>query len=781
MLVWVASCGRHVTGTPETAEPTLLYTASPIAEPLPTPTFSQIDRLFTLPTEGPILFGVPAPVILPLPAPPGSRGLRPLSEQQSFELLQETAVDASENYPPGADRYDEARYVASQRPVALAIQEYLYRFPDSDDADRLKWQLAFINAIMDDELPGNPYGVAWMARELGRRLNEGEAPPYAIEGILDQYWFNAVISRIVEDLFGAGTMGWVYQIVPQIWFDDSFDTFRGGLFIAIHETQPQRYEVIVLKQAWNFIFGTSHVFDISDHNRNGIPEIALEIGSHSGTMCGGRLLVYEWQESSFMELTDGAIRYRDCTEFFEYTEYEGTPAVIYPGLFPAVRREVYLWDGERYRYSHLADATPLQSWRIYSETNRLGYENDPAILQEALESGEAEEYGAAYPDYLRLRLGIAYALYSRPEPARHTLQGLIERSVDSTRPMLPDLARTFLADYSGDASLYAACREVNRTYNGILEPYRRYGSDAEADEAFKDHFNFPLSRFELYVPHLCDEQAALSLAVGTLRAGGEDFPEALRSIGVVPDALERVDVDLDGITEWVLVIGGDRAYLTYEDGLTYRITEIPAWLASDFAPQTFQVSLEAWQGFPDTILAVRSGEELSIVRAEDRFEMVELFDDFAVRSFQSLEQEASPQFLVYYLEPASEEIYFHPPLLGFRWDEDRNSFQPDLLEYALFTQQDPKKAAQIAQEFLPLLEEWKDYGEYSRDLLAYEYYLAGLSYELSGDLEGAAEIYMQLWSRYPGSPYARMAKYKLEASQNQCKEGSRLEQSGDPR
>jgi hypothetical protein len=303
--------------------------------------------------------------------------------------------------------------------------------------------------------------------------------------------------------------------------------------------------------------------------------------------------------------------------------------------------------------------------------------------------------------------------------------------------MVPDLARTFLADYSGDASLNTACREVNRAYDGILEPYRRYESD---------------------------EQAALHLSVGTLRAESEDFPSELRSIGVEPDALEKVDVDLDGEAEWVLVIEGNWAYLAYVDGPGYGISVVPAWLASDFDPQTFQVSVEAWQDYPEPLLVVESGENITIVSVKNGFEMIDLFEDFGVRSFKSLVQEASPQFLVYYLEPPSEDVYFHPPMLGYRWDEERDSFEADLLEYSLFTRHDPQQAIQIAHELVPFLDEWKDLGEYSSKLLAYEYYLAGLSYELSGDFEGAAEIYLRLWRRFPGSPYAHMAKFKLEAS-----------------
>jgi hypothetical protein len=42
------------------------------------------------------------------------------------------------------------------------------------------------------------------------------------------------------------------------------------------------------------------------------------------------------------------------------------------------------------------------------------------------------------------------------------------------------------------------------------------------------------------------------------------------------------------------------------------------------------------------------------------------------------------------------------------------------------------------------------------------YYLLGLSSELAGDKHGAVDSYLRLWSDYSKSPYALMARLKLE-------------------
>jgi tetratricopeptide (TPR) repeat protein len=124
-------------------------------------------------------------------------------------------------------------------------------------------------------------------------------------------------------------------------------------------------------------------------------------------------------------------------------------------------------------------------------------------------------------------------------------------------------------------------------------------------------------------------------------------------------------------------------------------------------------------------------------------------------------QSIPSQYQVFHLKPSSGDDYFDPPWEGFRWDTSRHEFRDDLLEYNLFVERDPDKAVEIAQTILPLLSDGKDIYADAYWLPRY-YYLCGLSYELSGDAQKAAEIYWQLWHDFPESHYARMARYKLE-------------------
>src|SRR4030095_4268378 len=99
------------------------------------------------------------------------------------------------------------------------------------------------------------------------------------------------------------------------------------------------------------------------------------------------------------------------------------------------------------------------------------------------------------------------------------------------------------------------------------------------------------------------------------------------------------------------------------------------------------------------------------------------------------------------------------PWAGYRWDANENEFKDDLLEYDLFILHDPNEALKIANQLLLSLDEWpKDYESY---LFPYTYYVVGLTYELSGDQQKAAQVYWEIWHDFPASPFAVLAKYKL--------------------
>jgi len=116
------------------------------------------------------------------------------------------------SFPPYDDWWSEGQFDSSQESVALAIQEYLYHFPDSLDADRLRWQLAFIDSIMFEDLKGNESYDDWMIEQLQSRLNQNGVLPSDLESVLDKYWFEVDYFQPIENLFGDGKTAWFYVV-----------------------------------------------------------------------------------------------------------------------------------------------------------------------------------------------------------------------------------------------------------------------------------------------------------------------------------------------------------------------------------------------------------------------------------------------------------------------------------------------------------------------------------------------------------------------------------------
>ena len=156
--ILLVSCGAvtpvpTVTSTSTaTTLPTKTYTPIPTQTPSPTTTPSRVDEIFVIPTMHPYLDTTPTPIATPALGYSSMR-LRNLSEDDILDLIDEMNQYSYQNFPPSW--WAEGDFIVSQIPVALAIQEYLYRFPDNPNAYRLRWQLAFINSLFSGNLAGN--------------------------------------------------------------------------------------------------------------------------------------------------------------------------------------------------------------------------------------------------------------------------------------------------------------------------------------------------------------------------------------------------------------------------------------------------------------------------------------------------------------------------------------------------------------------------------------------------------------------------------------------------
>ena len=172
-------------------------------------------------------------------------------------------------------------------------------------------------------------------------------------------------------------------------------------------------------------------------------------------------------------------------------------------------RERYLWNGNAYIFDQYIDITPFELWRNSLGYSSWSYPAETEMLNGVLASGNAENYGLGYPDYLRYRLGVDYAFQSMPDKAVKEFQDLVSSPLDKSRNLFPDMAKAFMNVYTGDASIYNACHQSLKVFNKALDPYRNSNGDVDTEKR-QSIFGFSSTKFNLYVFPLCDEYEAFS-------------------------------------------------------------------------------------------------------------------------------------------------------------------------------------------------------------------------------------------------------------------------------
>ena len=682
--------------------------------------------------------------------------MRDITEEVALNLAYEMNEYSYRNFPSFQDWWTDGQFIASQEPVGLAIQEYLYRYPEGLSAYHLGWQLAYINAILyggiHDGLAGNQYDDQWIVSELDKKLNEGELQPDQLEIILNLYRFDVAYLEPIENLFGDEKIAWLYVITPQVWEEETDNLnpsnffSRGGLFFVVEQSESEEYHIHLLESAWSFINGASSIFEISDHNENGIPEIALNLGLHGGTMCAGEFKIFEWKGNQFIDITNGEFLIGYCTDNIQYSISEGKPSILYRYFYSAPA--LYLWNGSRYEFSEYLYSDPIEKWSFASS-----FIEEAQAIEELLASPNREGLNPAQIDFLRYRLGIVYSLIGDELQVKRVLQDLADNPVDKSQSIYPDFAKNFLQYYSGNETLSLACRKSREIFD---KTSARMGEEEQIFGISLDN-NFGIGLLR------CFERNVFELLIREMPGTIENVPDELRRMGMTLYYAEKQDVNLDGLAEEWLVIFEDGMFVVLPNEKGYKAVELEYFWYGEGATQYSNVDLiiERWNRSEDAILLASTVDELLILKIGKDFSSIRLNSEYAVENVLFSPQSDPAQFQVFHVTPDPNEEYYDDPWSGYRWDLDEQKFREDLIEYTLFIERNPDKAVELVDTVYPFLMKWKELESVSYDLPSY-LYLCALTYELSGDEQKAAEMYWQLWHDFPESHYALMARYKLE-------------------
>jgi hypothetical protein len=280
----------------ETPSPTNTHTLTPLKTPTPTsskfitPTMTKIFPYLT--THFDYRFETPTPIALPTDDPL-SYQLKKWSEIDALEIVRllDQYAYASDLARPCDYRGD---YVHAQKPLKLAIQETLLRFPKLTFRDAFEWRLALANAILS-----NPDSDDWILTTLEDGLNAGLFNPDEINAYIYPYGFEIVQSVSYPNPIGDEGMAKVFWLKTR-------EVTRDGLFFLVYRNITGDYVILPIHSHWNF--HTAYYNEgmvIRDSAPGSLPKIILKVDFCSCDCFYADLFIYQYQGNHFVDMTNG--------------------------------------------------------------------------------------------------------------------------------------------------------------------------------------------------------------------------------------------------------------------------------------------------------------------------------------------------------------------------------------------------------------------------------------------------------------------------------------------
>jgi hypothetical protein len=139
--------------------------------------------------------------------------------------------------------------------------------------------------------------------------------------------------------------------------------------------------------------------------------------------------------------------------------------------------------------------------------------------------------------------------------------------------------------------------------------------------------------------------------------------------------------------------------------------------------------------------------------------VINLFEEFDVAEIEIINRDGQLEIHIYEIDEWDTTRNFEWHV--YRWESETKKFIPiDLATESILHGENPELGIPILNQVLAKYDELDaNNSVYKTRLL----YFLGLVYELSRNEVDAAHTYWQIWNDYPESPYALMARAKLEA------------------
>jgi hypothetical protein len=702
-------------------------------------------------------------------------------------------------------------------------REYLLRYPSSPSRSQVAWDLAYQEINQAYELRGfSQYNFKNLLQEA---LNAGQVSPDKLTDWFFSRGFKIEELSLAENLLGDGQPAWVFQVTTER------PSFAQAVF-AILLSPSGEYALYQIYPPytidWQSFIDGRLKYEITDHNRNGQPEITVMtyFEGNRSTWHFFEFYLFEWQKDThnFLNLAENipVLEIRDIQDELNYDDpfpwqfglpdASGAETIIAPVNKRLIQPEncpwpvyqiIYTWDGLRYRwadegYVPYDPASPQicqVAWAL-----KTGDWNEAAIptLEEALTNWSKDYegvWGRAGKDYLRLRLGIIYALHGRRSSAIQTLAAVLDH------PEVPDvkipsqLARVFLAYYPSDQTA-TACKKTIYLLEKSLdheEFYNLFGGNiflniVDEQLGFADPF------WIYNGSAVCDMPAAFRQSLQAANPSNTtQLVEWLNRSRIDWGPIKKVDLDGNGVEDWLVTIKLEYNYWgifgLLRDGESFRVIPI-----ADYGGTSISLDMlhPESKNYPVGFLSHNYNIEIFQIRKEPgitnlqsgEFEKPDyLLSDawrYSVDQYEVSEDDRtislSYQFSSGYYDPYSmvqAELKWESKAHAFILTESMLPPQEQVIlaaEKLFFEFRKPEEATLLLMKLLSgqILEKVSrgSYGSrYERGperIRPYVMYLLALAYELSGDQSNAVRTYWQLWKDYPANPYSLAARAKLE-------------------
>lgn len=763
-IIMLAACGPTGPGTPETSpsatsspgfpSPTVQPSITPTAPPAFTPT-PGVSPLLPL-LEADCFTDYPATIELPAGDAQAYR-LKPWSQEAAFEFIR--TID--QNSPPCGEYWTGAEPVfstqnARRRAGQLAVAEAILRDPDGPNRDLLDWRLAVNHAIL-----GNPASDHWLLDQIRKALQSGRATPETLAGFVQLYSFEILQVEPANNLFADGETAYVYWL--------SVYTGRGnGMYFALRVNQDKTYTVYPLLSSWDINMGTAGGFSIEDHTKDGIPEIVVLRSFRNGSSCWEVLNIYQWHTDRFQDLTVQGLRSGSggCETYFDKPDSQGFDTIhTLISTFGGSHSDTHAWNGSFYELADKEVFWQAESdWALHTQIRMLNEQGKfletETRIQEALANFQelyiAPDLKYDFRDYLQFQRGWVQALEMNVTETKEILQALAASPAEPGNVTVARAAQDFLDTYSTDLDLYRACQAANQ-------------------------------RMAQYtVSPICDLPTALVFLSRdwTVDQYNDPFP-TLEEYGVQIVSSAQVDADGDGRQDWIFSVkkpgqgfvdlyvlraaGSESslAYLTEADTLLAPFEVRAVTLSGNERPTVFLQSGQLFYSFQ--VVPGKQRLNLYITQTFPDVRSVELSKDdrepfeFKINYFPG---EYIPDWETYRWDPTFQRFLMsdeHRSIAQSQWEGPVDPARQ--AESKLFSDGEPAEAIRSIEQVLAIPEAsveggcWMPGNCMDRSRLRY---LLALSYELTGEEAKAVQIYWQLWHDDPGSPYAVLARAKLE-------------------